>query len=327
MKPLNTNLFKPLFAILAVALSCVCMWGCSFEDESHKEWAYRGDKKVVGFLDDSLVIVGDARRWYEVSDEDGDIVGLGAWGHHTLYLYNYRVQENGPRWLDSLDNGFENDFEYFRGQLSDSVIWGGGNPNYYDFQNDISFWKIGEKPKKIKIERLFEGCSHKIFAEKMHEWNDGKIIVLGGTSVIDSLDPYRYIKNALVTYDSNKAYCQYAILDTTARTITYKRLDKDLEWIKQCDDVRAWGNDVYCLLRKKENLSVLLSVNKIVVDSIEMDDVEKYAVYPAVFAGDMLYLGDYICFLNNEKMQKYPNVRTYLREIKFIDSKNNVVSY
>ncbi len=116
---------KRLLAVLAVAFACVCMWGCGFEDGTHKEWMYRDAKKVVGFLDDSLVIVGDVRRWREVSDEDGDVVGLGAWGHQALYLFNYRVRENGPRWMDSLDNGFESDFEYFRGQLSDSIIWGG----------------------------------------------------------------------------------------------------------------------------------------------------------------------------------------------------------
>ena len=305
MKPLNTNLFKPLFAILAVALTCVCMWGCGdlLREDGEKEFTghyIKGNAKVVGFLDDSLVMVYDFQYWNQDLADGTQITGTGK---QRLRVFNYRVQEDGPRWADTLDNMTEV-YDYVKGQLSDSVIWGGNG------RNTFSFWKLGEEPVAYGVRVNKEGCDVDYSVRALRPWLNGDIIALGEETI-----------NA----DGNS--CQYAILDTTAKTITYKRLDKDLEWIKQCDDVRAWGNDVYCLLRKKENLSVLLSVNKIVVDSIEMDDVKKYAVYPAIFAGDMLYLGDYICSLNNEKMQKYPNVRTYLREIKFIDSKNNVVSY
>lgn len=295
-KKMNKFGVEKLLAVLAVAFACVSMWGCGFEDGTHKEWMYRDAKKVVGFLDDSLVIVGDVRRWREVSDEDGDVVGLGAWGHQALYLFNYRVRENGPRWMDSLDNGFESDFEYFRGQLSDSIIWGGGGSNYIDFQENISFWKIGQKPKKIKISRVFDGCSHKVFAEKMHEWYDGKIVVFGGTSVIDSLDPYRYIKNALVTYDSNKAYCQYGILDTIAQTITYKRLDKDLEWIKKCDDVRVWKKDVYCFVSGEYDFGAVLLRNT--KDTIDIP--LKFTI--GAFWGDVLRINANLCNLIDDKV-------------------------
>ena len=290
MKPLNTNLFKPLFAILAVALACVCMWGCGdlFREDGEKEFTghyIKGNAKVVGFIDDSLVIVYDFQYWNQDLADGTQITGTGK---QRLRVFNYRVQEDGPRWADTLDNMTEV-YDYVRGQLSDSAIWGGNG------RNTFSFWKLGEEPVAYGVSVNKEGCDVDYSVRALRPWLNGDIIALGEETI-----------NA----DGNS--CQYAILDTTVKTITYKRLDKDLEWIKQCDDVRAWGNDVYCLLRKKENLSVLLSVNKIVVDSIEMDDVKKYAVYPAIFAGDMLYLGDYICYLNNEKMQKYPNVRTYL---------------
>ena len=290
---------------MAVALACVCMWGCGdlFREDGEKEFTghyIKGNAKVVGFIDDSLVIVYDFQYWNQDLADGTQITGTGK---QRLRVFNYRIQEDGPRWADTLDNMTEV-YDYVKGQLSDSVIWGGNG------RNTFSFWKLGEEPVAYGVSINKEGCDVDYSVRALRPWLNGDIIALGEETI-----------NA----DGNS--CQYAILDTIAKTITYKRLDKDLEWIKQCDDVRAWGNDVYCLLRKKENLSVLLSVNKIVVDSIEMDDVKKYAVYPAIFAGDMLYLGDYICSLNNEKMQKYPNVRTYLREIKFIDSKNNVVSY
>ncbi len=142
MKPLNTNLFKPLFAILAVALACVCMWGCG--DDFERKWgpiewsSPRTVGGVIGFVDDSLVIVSDWRHWSQEQDgfvyDGGTISGIG---HQGLRVYNYRVQEEGPRWTDTLDNANTNGFTYLVGQLSDSVIWGGnGNSSF-------SFWKLG----------------------------------------------------------------------------------------------------------------------------------------------------------------------------------------
>ena len=172
------------------------------------------------------------------------------------------MQENGPRWMDSLDNGIRNDdFEMISGQLSDSVVWA-------KKANDLWFWKIGESPRQIKINEKYDGCSHEIRSWRMREWKDGRIIVLGETTVIDSSDSYRYIKNALVTFDSNKAYCQYGVLDTIAQTIVYKRLDKDLEWIKKCDDVRVWSNDVYCFMPGVYAFEAVLLRNS--VDTIDI---------------------------------------------------------
>lgn len=255
---------KRLIEAALAALACVSMWGCGdwFEPDTHYEWdKYRQGKKVVGFLNDSLVIVSDYRFWREVRDDNDDEVANG-FGHQALYLYNYRVQENGPMWMDSLDNGIRNDdFEMISGQLSDSVVWA-------KKANDLWFWKIGESPRQIKINEKYDGCSHEIRSWRMREWKDGRIIVLGETTVIDSSDSYRYIKNALVTFDSNKAYCQYGVLDTITQTITYKRLDEDLEWIKKCDDVRVWSNDVYCFMPGVYAFEAVLLRNS--VDTIDI---------------------------------------------------------
>jgi len=56
--------------------------------------------------------------------------------------------------------------------------------------------------------------------------------------------------------------CQYAVLDTTKQTLTYKRFDKDFKWIEKCDDVRAWGKDVYCLELDKETYDARFFVNE-----------------------------------------------------------------
>ena len=239
MKPLNTNLFKPLFAILAVALACVCMWGCGdlFREDGEKEFTghyIKGNAKVVGFIDDSLVIVYDFQYWNQDLADGTQITGTGK---QRLRVFNYRVQEDGPRWADTLDNMTEV-YDYVRGQLSDSAIWGGNG------RNTFSFWKLGEEPVAYGVSINKEGCDVDYSVRALRPWLNGDIIALGEETI-----------NA----DGNS--CQYAILDTTAKTITYKRLDKDLEWIKQCDDVRAWDNDVYCFVSGERPFEAVLLRN------------------------------------------------------------------
>ena len=307
MKPLNTNIFKPLFAIFTVVLSCVCMWGCS-DDVTFKWENSRRNAKVVGFVDDSLVMVSDYRFWLEVTDswngahlEDSDA------GNPRLCVYNYRVQEDGPRWCDSVSELHSS--SWFYGQLTDSVVWGSGLPY------SIKLWKIWEKPHAINLKTEFDGCSKRIDARKIHEWYNGKFIVLGAVSVNGKTKD-----NALLASDYGNEYCQYAILDTTAKIITYKRLDKDLEWIKQCNDVRAWGNDVYCVILDDENAnSVVLKNEK---DTIPMPI--KFAI--GGFWGDMLKLNGKLCSFKND-IAECGDVIWYGNEIKFYRNNEVVVEY
>jgi len=297
-----------IFRLICVAigvLACIGMWGCGdlLREDGEKEFTghyIKGNAKVVGFIDDSLVIVYDFQYWNQDLADGTQITGTGK---QRLRVFNYRVQEDGPRWADTLDNMTEV-YDYVKGQLSDSVIWGGNG------RNSFSFWKLGEVPVVKGVSVGKDGCDVDYGVRALRPWLNGTIIALGEE-----------------TLNAGGSGCQYAVLDTVLNTLTYKRLDADLKWIEKCDDVRAWGKDVYCLLRKKENLSILLSINNMVVDSLETDNKEKYAVYPALFAGNMLYLGENICSLEKMKMKKYPNVQTYLNEIKFINSNNNIVSY
>ena len=276
MKPLNTNIFKPLFAIFTVVLSCVSMWGCS--DDVTFEWENsRRNAKVVGFVDDSLVMVSDYRFWLEVTDSwNGEHLEDSDAGNPRLCVYNYRVQEDGPRWCDSVSELHSS--SWFYGQLTDSVVWGSGLPY------SIKLWKIWEKPHAINLKTEFDGCSKRIDARKIHEWYDGKFIVLGAASING-----KTIDNALLASDYGSEYCQYAILDTTAKTITYKRLDKDLEWIKQCDDVRAWGDDVYCFVSGERPFEAVLLRNGI--DTIDVPI--KFTI--GEFWGDVLRPNANLC--------------------------------
>ena len=268
MKPLNTNLFKPLFAIMTIALSCLCMWGCGdlFREDGEKEFTghyIKGNAIVVGFIDDSLVIVYDFQYWNQDLADGTQITGTGK---QRLRVFNYRIQEDGPRWADTLDNMTEV-YDYVKGQLSDSVIWGGNG------RNTFSFWKLGEEPVAYGVRVNKEGCDVDYSVKSLRPWLKGNIIALGEETL-----------NA----DGNS--CQYAILDTTARTITYKRLDKDLEWIKQCDDVRALKNKIYCL----RTMVHTDQIGHLIVNNEDQGLLEiNAAIGP--FLGDMLELGNNLC--------------------------------
>ena len=295
---------KRLLAVLAVALACVCMWGCGdvFREDGEKEFTghyVKGNADVVGFIDDSLVIVYDFQYWNQDLADGTQITGTGK---QRLRVFNYRVQEDGPRWADTLDNMTEV-YDYVKGQLSDSVIWGGNG------RNSFSFWKLGEVPVVKGVSVGKDGCDVDYGVRALRPWLNGTIIALGEESL-----------------NAGGSGCQYAILDTLLNTLTYKRLDADLKWIEKCDDVRAWGKDVYCLMRKKNNWSVLLSVGNIVVDSIEFDENRKYAVYPALFAGSMLHMGDYVCSIANDKIMRNPYVKS-LSDLMFVNADGSVVKY
>jgi hypothetical protein len=243
------------------------MWGCG-EDTVY--WAEnRSLYKVVGFVDDSLAIVSSYHFWREEVDPFwGTSYDMSGNAHPGLSLYNYRVQLDGPIWSDTLDNSIDDEFNYIRGQLSDSVIWGGGRKSIMSLDWDgnlettLSFWKIGEKPHKVKVKKMFDGCSIDVpVTTKLRPWYDGKILVMG-----ERWSPPPITKGFDLDSLGNEN-CQYGVLDTIQKTLTYKRLDGNLKWIKNCDDVRTWGDDVYCFMSGERAFeAVLLRNGKDTVD-------------------------------------------------------------
>lgn len=269
---------KHIFLNVLLLLICVCVWGCG---NTYYDWDdRRSSKRVVGFVDDSLVMIGDIRCWtkYEetiltISDED---LGSGC-GHTRLCVYNYRVQEVGPRWCDSLDN--TRDGSTLMGQMTDSIVWGGNVPE------SIKLWKIGETQHQIKLKKIIETCSGEFEITSMKQWFDGKFIARGENSLNAGGDS-----------------CQYAILDTIAKLITYKNLDDNLKWIKKCDDVRVWGNDVYCLKFDKEERTSSLFVNDNLKYILE-NDYFWTAGAVLQFQGNILLLERDVCRLENGKIK------------------------
>lgn len=277
-------------AVLAAILVSVCLCGCAGD----VEWSDTFPKtaaQVVGFVDDSLVIVYDYQRWRRnlgsFIQDHGEECGIG---HQRLRVFNYRIQEDGPRWADTLDNADVKDFNYVRGQLSDSVVWGG------DPKTTVSFWKIGEKPHKMKIRKMFSGCSIEIpYTAKLRTWLGGKILVIGNRL---NPDTRGFDLDSL-----GSEYCQYAVLDTLQKTVTYKRLQGDLTWTKKCDDVRAWGDDVLCLRFDKIFLNAFVYKNDAVLDSMMREDYEWDKYTTLSFMGNILNMGGCISSIAGERVE------------------------
>ncbi len=299
---------KRLLVFATALLACACMWGCS-EDRVRWNEGFSG-AEIVGFVDDSLVMVGS----YQLRTKSREGIFEPCWdviesGHERLCVYNYRVQENGPRWCDTL--GEYNMTNAFRGQMTDSIVWGG------DMPNSIRLWKIGETQHQIKLKKITEGCAGEFGIASVKQWLGGNFIARGDRSL-----------------NAGENNCQYAILDTVAETLTFKRLDDDLEWIKECNDVRAWGDDVICL--KKYGASFLkFFVNKkntdsILVSSIPFWDSLTISLTPLSFYGNLFYWA-YINSFDSEKwkIELNPNIRplSFPSFGKFINEKKNVVSY
>ena len=285
-----------LIGVVMVALACVCMWGCGdlLREDGEKEFTghyIKGNANVIGFIDDSLVIVYDFQYWNQDLADGSQITGAGK---QRLRVFNYRVQEDGPRWADTLDNMTEV-YDYVKGQLSDSVIWGGNG------RTSFSFWKLGEKPVVRGVRVNKEGCDMDYGVRSLRPWLNETIIALGENS----------LKNS-------GSACQYAILDTIANTLTYKRLDANLKWIEKCDDVRARGDDVYCVILddEGENSVVLKNEN----DTIPAP--RKFAI--GGFWGDMIKMSGNICNIKNDKIT-CSDVVWYGNELKFYQNGEIIV--
>ena len=283
---------------------CAGLFGCS--DNVTFEWMkVRNEPKIAGFIDDSLVVVTDCRQWLEITETwNGGYSEESSCGHDRMMVYNYRVQEDGPRWMDSLTNK--------RGgwkwnQMTDSIFWRWDG-------NELLLWKLGETAHKMKLSRKNDGCLQTFEINRMRQWLGGDFIALGGG------------------FSTGGDDCQYAVLDTIERTLTYKRLDKDLEWIEKCDDIRAWGDDIYCLRKNIDESGFFLIVNNEKKDSILIEDVPNtsnlWNYFEFCFMGNMIYFGHNINSIDvkYEKIVVYPNIKA-TSELNYIDENDNNVNY
>ena len=286
---------KLLVASLA-AFACVGVLGCS--DRVEFKWIGRGNMSIAGFIDDSLVVAYDCRGWLEITETwNGGYSEDESCGHDRLLVFNYRVQEDGPRWTDSLTNK-SGGYRWY--QLTDSIFWRWEGYN-------ILLWKLGERAHEMKLSRKNEGCSQEFEINRMHQWLDDDFIALGGW------------------FSAGGDSCQYAVLDTISGTLTYKRLGKDLEWIKICDDVRAWGDDVYCLALDRELFNVRLLINSDEKNSLLKDDFQLNRYATISFIGSFMNIYQSLCFFEKEQIEWLVNFSS--KNVSFCDGKGNCITY
>lgn len=112
---------------------CAGVFGCS--DNVTFEWMkVRNEPMIAGFIDDSLVVVTDCRQWLEITETwNGGYSEESSCGHDRMMVYNYQVQEDGPRWTDSLTNK-SGGWRWY--QMTDSIFWRWDG-------NSILLWKVG----------------------------------------------------------------------------------------------------------------------------------------------------------------------------------------
>lgn len=296
-----------IIAGAVLAFVCGGIVGCTDVDFHWEEG--RSAASVVGFVDDSLVMVGDVRCWSEVTDGLVEYLEESGCGQERLCVYNYRVQEKGPRWCDSLPGkkmtgifGATELLETHAGQMTDSVIWG------IFSENSIALWKIGESLHEIKLLKSLENCSTEFDVSSIHEWLGGKFFARGDKSL-----------------NAGGGNCQYAVLDTNKKTITYKRLEDGLKWIEKCDDVRAWGEDVYCVVLDEETYDAYLMMNDVIVSNMEKSEYKLGNYANVSFMGPFLKLHQTVYKYQGSEVERMTSFSS--QGISFGDGKGNYITY
>lgn len=105
-----------------------------------------------------------------------------------------------------------------------------------------------------------------------------------------------------------------------------------MKWIKNCNDVRAWGGDVYCIEKNGNETGLYLSVNGKREDSILVANVANisnlWIFFKFEFMGNMIYFGQNVNTINYQKkeIEIYPNVKA-TSALNYVDVNDSNVNY
>lgn len=212
---LNKSEIEGLFAILALALASVSMWGCT--DDSF-EWGKRSDPRIVSLVDDSLVLLYNCRL-YSVCHEGVGPLGYdecnGGCENYGLFLANYRKKQS-IYWGDTSNLVIA----FMSGFYRDSTVI-----FLKDDYSEFGFWKIGEKPKSTKKMKWNSPCNgyDGYNFTRFRPWINGNVLLIGAKG------------------------CNYAVLDTSTGNVNELSADGEYVWLKDCVDATYLDGNEICL--------------------------------------------------------------------------------
>ena len=206
---------KRLLAVLTVAFTCVCMWGCS--DDDYRRWGGRYEGTLVAIIDDSLALLTNSRGYEDCHDvfmgsEECERRGT----NDGLFLVNYRKQQS-PYWGDTVDG----EISLISGYYNDSSAF------FSNTKNEFGFWKIGEKPRVVRKWNCETPCRCD-WRKYGRPWIDGNVLLKM----------------------ENQNECPYAVLDTVSGIVKKLDFSGEYAWLEGCDDITYIDGDAVCLRQR-----------------------------------------------------------------------------
>jgi hypothetical protein len=254
---------KKIIALFALALACVCMWGCGLLDDEERFVVdkNRTNGYLVAIIDDSLAIMQNRRGW-ELWDDD-----CNSWEYCDkgtmnpgIFLVNYRKKQS-PLWGDTV----EGRISVVDGYFHDSSAL------FSNIDGEFGFWRIGEKPRVVRKWNCEAPCECN-YEKYGRPWMYG---------------------NVLLNMEWNKE-CPYAILDTATGNVTKLEFTGDYAWLEGCDDITYIDEEIICLKRLAGAMgAVSLLTSKGVIDSLENTKERDFLGYPPILYGNFMLVQVY----------------------------------
>ena len=205
---LGKNGFGRLLAFAAIALSCVGMWGCGWDEDVEKHSSHR----LVGYAGDSLVVY--IEREYEetcLAKPLGDDCSTKEKGTRIV-LNNFYTEENVWKSDKLKDQYVINVYDL----VDDSTII-----EFDKSKSRFYMWTLGKDSEDLGYFE-WSGCSTREKVGAIRPWGKGKWRLVGSTED-----------------------CGYAIVDVEKKKITgYEKLD---EFAEGCSDLWDHEGVKYCV--------------------------------------------------------------------------------
>lgn len=233
---------------------------------------------LVALVNDSLALLTTVDR-YDVCEETGGFVSSDEchlkFDNTGLHLVNYRKKQ--ILWGDTAGYAVSIAEGFYR----DSSV-------FIHFAEQYGFWKIGHKPELLGNIHWVSPCEG--FGNAyVRPWINGNVL----------------LKNA--------KGCSFAVLDTANDRVTEIKLDDDLAWIKKCDDVVYFNENVNCLFLDEHNaIKVVSNSVEEELRSLEKDSLYLADIYDGNLKWNHRFVQMYIGSKKNLLLEPFYFIESYL---------------